>query len=513
MREVVKIKAPPWTDNWALQWVVLVLLFALAFCLWGFAPTLTELSPHPALTQLYSQLGQHLANGLGFMLPPGSAYGQAAEHTAPLYPLAVAGVLLLFGKTADQAQPILLGLQYGLLCLSILLVFFFGRVRIKAAFALLLAGWVTLMPAVWGATHGLSPDLLFLACSFMALNVIDKYFANTGDKIKPAQVLHCSVWVTACVLANISQGLLLMVAFVVLTFAKLGLRRGTNATIGMLLVLSPWVLWFLSRHPEVVSQALVQLEATFWPDHRHATVPTSVKHIGSSIDWLFAHAVNGLWGQLYLPEVLTSNLGIAWAAIAPLRWLVGGLVIIGVFTGVNQFAGVASGYMLLTMAAAILGFQLDLLASPAILPLVAFYLIMGLRWLMKGLKDIQLKPVGMGAIWLTTLLFVANCLITIGQQLTQPTEATTQPWLRATRWLAQRTSPTSAVATSQPEVVRLLAQRPAMRAIPHMDANLLWEERQLVGYVLVDEVTPTQVRKDPVVYKQGGLRIWKVTHP
>lgn len=530
MSDVIKIKAPPWHDNWALQWAVLLMLFFVSFLLWNLSPELDYWTPHPSLQALYSQLSQHLANGLGFVLPNNNPYAAAAEHTAPLYPLITAGISALFDQSVEASRDILLWFQFFLLCLCILLTFLFGRVRIKSAFALLLAGWVAISPNLWGAAKGLAPQLLFLTCSLMALTVIDKYFNATGDKIKPGQILHCSFWVTACVLTNISQGLLLMVAFVTITFFKLGLRRGMNVTLGMLLVLSPWVLWSLSRHPEVLTQSFQQLQATFWPstnalnasDGDTAQSLIGVKHLGSSISWLLAHGVHGLFGDVYLNAlpVIGKELpeaGLTWAALSPIRWLFGSLVFIGVVAGFSQFSGVASGYMVLSIIGAIAGFQLEILASPILLPLVGFYLLVGLKWLLQGLKEVQLQPLGMAGISASTILICLHCITVLGVAINQPkqdAELTRQTWQHATRWLKTATSTNAAIATSQPDLIRLFAERPALKHLPYMDANLISSERNITQYLMAKAEQPNLGRwfldNTPLVYQQQNIRIWKI---
>ncbi len=562
----VVIKAPHWSESWLMQWVVLLVLFAVAFALWQFAPIPPQASAWLA-SEHYLSVAQELAQGHGFTLVANPILAQSVADTPPLYPLLVAALMQATGHaTWAAAMPVIMGVQLGLYLVGILLVFMFTRVRLKGARALLLASWFTLWPSVWGAAKVPGPEMLALVCVLMALWVTDKYFAKTGDKIKPAHVLHCAVWCVASVLAFPMVGLVLMLAFVLVGYVKLGVKRGSNAVIGMAVALLPWFLWFVSRHA-----ASWQMAANYLFPEQHYLAGGGVftTPVDTALDWIAAHSAQGLWGSIAVANIpiigpwLAPQFAIsqwAWGAVGLVRWVSLLGIVFGALVGLSQFSGVAGGVVLLLVLLALATGQVDILAHPVVLPFTGLCTLTGLHWVALGLKEVQLQPIGKMLINAATLLVVlqtVTLLPVVSVGVNGLTAYARQPFYHAHNGFAKpydsvmtalpsdmavlealvnwrhRTLPAGA-ATGQvwfsntADLLGLYAAVPVVKALPALDANLAEGVRQLGHYYCwfspsekagggaastmgsaSDVMLPAGLpRGSTLVFQRRGVRVW-----
>ncbi len=520
MSSNVLIKAPHWSESWLLQWVVLIVLFAVAFALWQFAPVPPQASSWLA-SEHYLSVAQELAQGHGFTLVANPVLAQSVADTPPLYPLLLAGIMQATGNsTWADAMPAIMSVQLGLYFAGILLVFMFTRVRLKGARALLLASWFTLWPSVWGAAKVPGPEMLALVCILMALWVTDKYFAKTGDKIKPAHVLHCSVWCVASVLALPKVGLVLMLAFALLGYVKMGVKRGSNAVLGMAVVLLPWFLWFMSRHSGSWQSAASYL----FPEQSYLVSGGGLFYtpVDTALDWIAAHSAQGLWGSIEVANIpiigpiLAPQFAISqwsWGAVGLVRWVSLLGIMFGALVGLSQFSGVAGGVVLLLLLLALATGQVDILAHPAVLPFTGLCTLTGLHWVALGLKEVQLQPIGKMLINAATVLVVLQTLTllpTVSVGANGLTAYTGQAFYHAHNGFSK---PFDSVLTALPsdmavleslvnwrhraipagaassvwfsnvsDLVGLYAGVPVVQPLPALDANLAAGVRQLGRY-------------------------------
>lgn len=552
----VVYKSPPWYNGWAAQWGVLLLLFAVGWIIWQRVDVwwLDQL----VISDHFVSLVEQFRSGQGF--ERGSELGYVAvSQTPPLYPLLLGWLMGFLGiKSWPQFLPMVQMAQFGLYVTATVLVFLFAKRRIRASFALMITLMFAISPITMAAMQRLSPDLLYVNFSLIAMIAMDKYFAMDGSSIKHRQVLHCCLWVTLAALTS-HLGMALLMAFFTLTFYKLGLKRGMNVVLGVALFLIPWTLW-------AVSQQMTWVELTAYWQNPLERIHTTINELAQyTLSWdrmsmngqaTLATLTNTLFGGV---ELDFSWLGFQqqkpWLLLlADLPWVAAGLgllIFIGLCTSFTQYSGVTSAYVMFFLFLSVWSPVVGNVVSVTLLPYVLFFLFQGVLMVNKGFKELQLQPVGTalltGLVTISVLHTLHVCInpqiyvplapvhTSAGQQIPVKLRDFVQDdglmlreldqyYYKAFQWLQNHTPANASLVADSSSMFRLFAQRYAM-SLPQTQSTEYsrYQLATLTDYV-VEETGRPRVKQflSPVleqypdkfrlVYRDSvsAIRIWKV---
>lgn len=549
-------KSPPWYNGWAAQWGLLLLFFAIGWVIWQRVDVwwLDQLM----ISDHFVSLVEQFRLGRGFERSAELGYVTVSQ-TPPLYPLLLGWFMGFIGADNwTEFLPMVQLVQFALYVSATVSVFLFARRRIRASFALMITFMFAISPITIAAMQRLSPDLLYVNFSLIAMIAMDKYFALDGNSIKHRQVLQCCLWVTLAALTS-HLGMALLFAFFTLTFYKLGLKRGMNVVMGVALFLIPWALWALSQ--QMTWSELVN----YW-QHPVERIHTTIQEL---TQYTFSWARMSMNGQATLSTLTNTLFGgveldFSWLGVEQGRpWILllsdipwvsaglGALILVGLCTAFTQYSGVTSAYVMFFLFLSVWSPVVGNVVSVTLLPYVLFFLFQGVLMINKGFKELQLKPLGTGLLTgLVTISVLHTLHVCLNPQVYVPLAPVhvsqgrkevvalddfvskdglmlrqlDRYYYKAFQWLQGHTAHNASLVADSSAVFRLFSQRYTM-PVPQTQSTEYsrYQLATLTDYVIEETGRPRVKQylspvleqypdKFRLVYqdKVSAIRIWKV---
>lgn len=426
----------------AFTLVVLLGCLLLAFGLWWL---LAHGQPAPVFSTdglRHWQLAQSVAVGQGFSLPVGSPpqwWPQA--HVYPVWPLLLAGLMLLAGSTdALAVWPLVQVLQCLLLLSLIVTSHQLTNLFFKPPYPSLVALLVTLTPLAWWAMAEGTRGLLLLVLTLVSLLALEQAYGKAADGKPPkrAALINSGVWVLLTVGTH-PAGWALVVLYLALALRWRGLRMGMTIMWLALAVLSPWLVrgvyltgLYAPLHPGYAQspeatphQGLTPDEAQDWQAHR----PTTWKGLRYRLQTLGRGAAETLFAlPLANPdtnEITTTatNGKLPWLErvvagwqrwvhqAKPLHWLAFSFTVWGTVLLTFRRAGVLGWYLLIVSLGGLLGGVLSFTQwVTACGPLLLLATLVALKTLGEMLRGYRVPIVTTVIPALLTLVVVADVL-------------------------------------------------------------------------------------------------------
>ncbi len=533
----------PFFATWWFEGLILLFCLAGAWLLWQYinAPWMQN----AVVSNQFIELARSLAQGHGYTLVEG---GQHVPYlaTPPLYPLLLAGIMLVAGTTSMHALAgPFMGLDFCLYLGSVLLVYNFISHRIRKPYSYLVTLLYTVSPLTLSAVKSMTPEMAYLVCSLLAMVAIDKYFVEKGSGVRRWQVVWCCLWVVAAMLTK-NLGISLMLAFFILSWYRLGTKRAFVTLGTVLIILSPWFLRDIIHRnfADAVASPIHQSLTTQYTLSSPFTQPKSFTgQLLRNADAAMAEMTHATIGSLnfeYMRSPVTRQLRMdemefRFADIPAVRWTLGALVLLGVFIGFYQYSGIGSTYLLTFLTTTLfLPLEGHLSIFP-VLPLLLFFLFNAVMWLGRGAKKILHLPLTKVAVPVLTLLILFNSLnshlqsmhrervMAVSRPIFTEKGLTETPrnsnYLRAMRWLRTNTPQEARVISPKPEDVRLFSQRRGQPLTPPpRHGRTQFEEGDYVVEDRNDDhsrrhlapLIDTPGTHAVLVYNDPEFRIWKV---
>ncbi len=549
-----KFKDRPYYGTWWFEWAMLALSGGMAWLLWNLVDQHWALNA--GISNQFVELATNLTTGKGYVL---MEQGQAIPYleNPPLYPFLLS--LLMQATQTTNIQQLTEPLMTANLILylgSVMLVFQLLNQRIKKLYSFLVTFIYASSPFTLSAAESLSPELLFLVFTLLAVGAIDKTFMKLDKhkKLPVFQAAICILWIVAAMLTK-NLGIALMLAYFLLLLNKRTLQSAF-VTLGIILLLmSPWYFNDIAQRnfSDRVAEHVTQTKSSAYdlaspfkdPDlfldqllfNADASLAQTTEATLGTLD--FHYLVTPVAKDTGLTSVKMSLTDYPW-----IRWAVGSFMVIGILFAMYQYAGIA-GLYLLTFMILNLFFPLDgRLSLFPVYPLMLFGLFNGVLWLGRGFSKVGLPfskvavPVLAGLILFNSLNQHFNTLTARkngdisqpeevfdarGIETVNPVLATAESgYIKAMNWIKQNTQRQATVSADNPEDIVLFSQRrsqPIKSASPEKLAQQLASQSD---YIVQNQSSPSgnniqsAVQQQPGTFKlvyqdlKNKIKIWKV---
>jgi hypothetical protein len=425
----------------AFTTVALLGCLLLAFGLWWLLAHGQQAPIFSADGLRHWQLAQSVAVGQGFSLPAGNPpqwWPQA--HVYPVWPLLLAGLMLLAGSTdALTVWPLVQVVQCLLLLGLVVTAHQLTNLFFKPPYPSLVALLVTLTPLAWWAMAEGTRGLLLLALTLVSLVALEQAYGKAAEGKPPKQsaLINSGLWVLLTVGTH-PAGWTLVVLYLALALRWRGLRTGMTIAWLALAVLSPWLIrgvyltgLYAPLHPGYtqapeapVGQGLTPDEATHWREYP----PTTWKGLRYRVQTLGRGAAETLLAlPLANPDVNKSTLHPSaplpwldrvvegWQRLIhqakPLHWLAFCFTVWGTVLLAFRRAGVVGWYLLLVSVGGLLAGGLSFTQwVTACGPLLLLATLVALKTLGEMLRSYRVPVVTTVIPALLTMVVVANVL-------------------------------------------------------------------------------------------------------
>lgn len=496
--------------------------------------------------QLSSENIQSVA--LGRLLAEGRLIeGFTRFNQPPVYPVLIA-LLIKFRHTTEMPALIegLQELNRIFYLASVTLVYWFIRRQIRKPYPFAVTALYMLVPATLHAAWALGPDMTFITLIIATLLAIDYSMGTSsalGSKFSRGELIGCSALLVLSILTR-QMGYTLLAAFFLVLLKRMGLKKSAMILAAIVLAISPFIardLHTAIRQPQTYTAP----SATFI---QTANRQGLFKTLQATADQLLMTATHHAVGELDLSLVEGTGFrqNVARMASVPIRrslditylpwgrWLLGGLAIIGMIYGLYQFTGIGSLFLCTYLITALVLLPKNPLSLTPTLPLILFYLYMGIMqcgdwskrihvplsrilgpaltvWILLCAGTAYLQPkANAGTLPHTPKLLYVSTAREPESRLQAAQENSAHR--RAMQWLEKNAPVDAKVGASRPQAASLLGK-------PGRETTSLTRELGQYDYLLeknASKMSPARrkslARNMSLVYEDvpGRIRIWKV---
>ncbi|MBX2859928.1 MAG: hypothetical protein KTR14_01745 [Vampirovibrio sp.] len=538
-------------ESWWFEWILLAVCLAGCWLLWTMwlEPGLDPWSDptHSVLLakSLLAGQGLHLSQ-----LPAGGEPLPFFNHP-PFYPILLAGMMKAYGTTDIQtlAQPFKY-LNFGLYALSVMVLHAFISKRIRKPFSFMITVLYAIAPPALYATEHVMPDIAYILMSLLAIYAVDRGLDGEGQWQSSATLFL----VILAVYTHLA-GFALLIAYAFLSLKNHGLAKTFVSMAVVAVSLVPWV--FLEQGIGQNSPGFKQVIS-----RTHSQQAPLIKQAVEHTETMLQKSTNTLLGTIrfnYFDSVVVRKLNIRnqeidLSQLPWIRWVVGGLMAIGLLYGLYMNSGIAALYMVTLF---ILGFFVDPpqgVPMTVVLPFLIFFTFYGLIRVGDGLSEFNIpftKAVVTLLIGMVALGSLSGHFDGLQHNLAQTykesykgsykAESTPEPTSalaiassktpinqndahqRALGWINTNLPPKVAITTPKPRKLSLFTGRVGQKLPTAASQNKVLSGLLQSQYILEEQSNPTvRSRITPIleananrfrlVYNDqpGNIRIWQV---